>query len=98
MSTDPASAISREERLFSDTPLEIERVLLAGYRRMTPQEKFQRIRELNLAGQALAAERIRRQYGRELPERELLLRLASLRLDRATMIKVFGWDPEEKGY
>jgi hypothetical protein len=90
--------MSAEQRLFSDTPLEIERLQLAGYRRMTPQEKFQRIRELNLAGQAMAAERIARQYGRDLAEREVLLRLAALRLDRETMVKVFSWDPEEKGY
>lgn len=87
-----------EQRLFSDTPLEIERVMVAGFRRMTPQQKLQRIRELNLAGQALAAERIRRQYGKEIPEHELQLRLAALRLDRETMVKVFAWDPEVKGY
>lgn len=87
-----------EERLYSDTPLEIERILVDAYRQMSPQEKFQRIRELNLAAQAMAAERIRRQYGRDIPEQELLLRLAALRLDRETMIQVFGWDPVEKGY
>lgn len=87
-----------EERLYSDTPLEVERILVDAYRRMSPQEKFQRIRELNLATQAMAAERIRRQYGRDIPEQELLLRLASLRLERETMIRVFGWDPVEKGY
>lgn len=87
-----------EQRLYADTPLEIERVMVAGFRRMTPSQKLQRIRELNLAGQALAAERIRRQYGPNLPEWELQLRLAALRLDRETMIKVFAWDPDEKGY
>ena len=30
--------------------------------------------------------------------REKFLRLASLRLDRETMIEVYGWDPEEEGY
>jgi len=32
------------------------------------------------------------------PERELRLRLAALRLDRETMIGVFNWDPEVQGY
>jgi hypothetical protein len=29
---------------------------------------------------------------------EMRLRLASLRLGRDTMVKVFGWDPEEMGW
>lgn len=84
--------------LSRDTPAEIEELILEGYRRMTPREKLERVGELNRAVEAMAAARIRRRYGADLPERELRLRLASLRLDRATMIKVFDWDPEEKGY
>lgn len=81
-----------------DTPPEIEEMLLEGYRRMTPQEKFQRIIELNRSVEAMAAARIQQQYGPNLSERELRLRLASLRLDRETMIQVFDWDPEKEGY
>jgi len=33
-----------------------------------------------------------------MPEREVRLRLASLRLDREVMVTVFGWDPHEEGY
>ena len=73
-------------------------MLLEGYRRMTPQEKFQRIIELNRSVEAMAAARIQQQYGPNLSERELRLRLASLRLDRETMIQVFDWDPEKEGY
>jgi hypothetical protein len=86
------------ELLFDDTPPEIEELILAGYRRMSAHEKFNCIRELCLAGEALAAERIYRQYGRDLPDHELRLRLASLRLDRETMVRVFDWDPLIKGY
>lgn len=81
-----------------DTPPEVEEILLEGYRRMSPAEKLRRVAELNRATQAMAAARIRSRYGPDLGERELRLRLAALRLDRATMIEVFGWDPEEKGY
>lgn len=81
-----------------DTSPEIEEMVLEGYRRMAPREKMQRIVELNRAVEEMAAARIRAQYGPDLPERELRLRLAALRLDRETMIEVFGWDPEEKGY
>ena len=81
-----------------DTPPEIEERMLEGYRRMTRTEKFRRIVELNRAVEEMAAARIRSRYGPDLPERELRLRLAALRLDRQTMIEVFDWDPEEKGY
>ena len=81
-----------------DTPPEVERILIDGYRRMTPQEKLRRVLELNEMAEQMAAARIRAQYGPDLAPRELLLRLAALRLDRETMIEVFGWDPEEKGY
>ncbi len=81
-----------------DTPPEIEEMILEGYRRMTPEEKFQRIIELNRSVEEMAAARIRAQYGPDLPEREPRLRLAALRLDRQTMFDVFDWDPEIKGY
>ena len=81
-----------------DTPPEIEELMLDAYRRMTPAEKLQRVIELNRATEAMAMARIRAQYGPDLPEREMRLRLASLRLDRETMIEVFDWDPEQQGY
>jgi len=81
-----------------DTPPEVERILIDGYRRMRPQEKLQRVLELNEMVERMAAARIRAQYGADLAPRELQLRLASLRLDRETMVEVFGWDPEEMGY
>ena len=81
-----------------DTPPEVERILIEGYRRMTPAEKLRRVAELGELAERMAAARIRQQYGPDLSERELQLRLAALRLDRATMIEVFDWDPEAKGY
>lgn len=85
-------------RLWPDTPPDIEERMLEGLRRMSPAEKFKRIVELNRAVETMAAARIRSQYGPDLTQRELRLRLASLRLPRETMIEVFDWDPEEKGY
>ena len=81
-----------------DTPAEIEEILLEGYRRMSPAEKLRRVIELGEAAEAMAAARIRSQYGHDVSERELRLRLAALHLDRDTMIEVFGWDPEKEGY
>ena len=82
---------------LNDTPSRIQNVLIAGYRRMTPQQKLQRVNELNKAIQQLALVRIKEQYG-NIPEREQRLRLAALWLDREMMVRVFNWDPQKKGY
>lgn len=82
----------------TDTPPEIEEILLEGYRRMPPVEKLRQVFDLNRTAQRMAALRIEARYGPNLAERELRLRLAALWLDRETMIKAFGWDPEVEGY
>ncbi|MCP4572178.1 MAG: hypothetical protein GY838_07460 [bacterium] len=84
--------------LALDTPPDIEEIVLEGYRRMTPFQKLRRVVELGAAVEAMAAARIRARYGPEISPRELRLRLAALQLDRQTMVEVFDWDPEEKGY
>ncbi|MCL0050799.1 hypothetical protein M1N22_03040 [Dehalococcoidia bacterium] len=55
------------------------------------------VNELNRTVQQLALLRIRKQYG-DISEREQMLRLAALWLDRETMTKVFDWDPDKEGY
>lgn len=80
-----------------DTPPHIQKILIEGYRRMSPQQKLKLVSDMTRAVQQLALARIRKQYG-ALPERELRLRLAALWLDRETMIRVFGWDPRVEGY
>ncbi len=82
---------------LSDTPAHIQKILIQGYRRMTPAQKLAQVREMTHAVQQMALARIREQYG-ELPEREQRLRLAALWLDRETMMRVFQWDPEKEGY
>jgi hypothetical protein len=81
----------------SDTPPAVERMLIEGYRRMPPREKLQRVVALNRALEQLARARIRAQYGDDLPERQVRLRLAALRLDRRLMVEAFGWDPRVRG-
>jgi hypothetical protein len=81
----------------SDTSPEAEAFLIEGYRRMSPAEKLRRVASLNRALKELAAARIRAQYG-DIPDDEMRLRLGALRLGRETMVKVFGWDPDEKGW
>jgi hypothetical protein len=81
----------------SDTSPEAQRFLSEGYRRMTPTQKLQRVASLNRALVMLQRARIRVEYG-DIPEAEMHLRLGALRLGRETMVKVFGWDPDEKGW
>ena len=83
---------------LSDTPPEIEEILIEGYRRMTPAERLLRAFDMSKAVQQLALARIRAQYGPNLTEREERLRLGALWIDRETMVKAFGWDPEVEGY
>jgi hypothetical protein len=90
-----ASTVKTQAR---DTRPEIEEVLIEGYRRMPSAEKLRRVDDLNHAVEQMAAARIRRQYGPDLSERELRLRLAALRTARRTMIEAFDWDPEAEGY
>jgi hypothetical protein len=84
--------------LSPDTPPEIEEIVLERYRQMSPFEKLMQVFELNYRAQQMAALRIQAQYGPDLSERELRLRLAALWLDRELMIEAFGWDPEVEGY
>ncbi|HEY3570498.1 MAG TPA: hypothetical protein VGP73_21385 [Thermoanaerobaculia bacterium] len=84
--------------LSLDTPPEIEEIVLERYRQMPPFEKLMQVFELNQMAQQMAALRIQAQYGPDLSERELRLRLAALWLNRDLMIEAFGWDPEAKGY
>ena len=68
---------------------------------LTP-ETLQRIRVPERYGvdtsQWKDAERNMQRHAAELAESEERLRLAALRLGRETMIKMFGWDPEDRGW
>lgn len=81
----------------SDTSPGAQRFLIEGCRRMTPTQKLQRVESLNRALVLLQKARIRADYG-DISDEEMRMRLGALRLGRETMIKVFGWDPDEKGW
>jgi hypothetical protein len=81
----------------TDTHPEMEHVLIEGYRRMTPQQKLQQVNELTKMVQQFALARIRKHHP-SASEHEQQLRLASLWLNRETMIRVFRWDPDREGY
>ena len=81
---------------LTDTRPEAEAVLIEGYRRMTPAQKAARVKDLTVFIQQLALSRIQARYP-DATKRENKLRLASLWLDRETMIRAFDWDPEKEG-
>ncbi|RPJ62318.1 MAG: hypothetical protein EHM23_03620 [Acidobacteria bacterium] len=84
-------------RGVTDTDRGTMKRLIEAYRRMTPQQKMRAVSDMTKAVQYMALARIRKQRG-TITERELRLRLASLWLDRETMIRGFNWDPEREGY
>jgi hypothetical protein len=80
-----------------DTHPAIEKLLVDGYRKMTPARKLAIVNNLTVTVQQLALADIRRRHPLA-GEREQKLRLASRWLDPATMRRVFGWDPDTQGY
>ena len=80
-----------------DTSYEAEQILIKHYRRMSPEEKIAKMRQLNdFAANAIFAE-VRGRYP-EAPEREIWLRVASRYIPADLMIKAYGWNPDEMGY
>lgn len=80
-----------------DTTHEAERIQIEAWRRMAPVEKLRIVSELIRATEELARAGILERHP-DASEREVEMRLAALRLDRATMIRLFDWDPKIQGY
>ncbi|MCB9543690.1 MAG: hypothetical protein H6703_14750 [Myxococcales bacterium] len=77
---------------LDDTPPEIHRILIEGYRRMSMTDKARRIVELTHGVQQMALARLRAQHPDATP-RELQLRLAALWIDADTLRAAVGWAP-----
>ena len=93
-SADPPSGYQTQS---ADTSPEAERILIDAYRRMPPWEKARRLTELVRAVEDLARVGVIERHP-DANEEEMRLRLAALRLDRDTMVRVFHWDPAREGY
>ncbi|HJQ69120.1 MAG TPA: hypothetical protein VKA70_09120 [Blastocatellia bacterium] len=85
------------EQLFSDTDDEAERALVDLARATPVWKKFRQVAGATEACRAFAKAGIRSRYPAASDE-EVKLRLAALVLDRETMIRVYGWDPDVEGY
>ena len=68
----------------------------AKIRAMTPEQKLETIRRLNLLVVGMANLRMDRDYPND-TARERKLRLGALWIDKETMIRIWGWDPDERG-
>lgn len=83
--------------LTEDTPPEIERIIIEGYRRMSAAEKLAIMQDLTRSAHLLALSEIKRRHPDASP-RELQFRLASRWIEPELMRKAFGWDVEVEGY
>lgn len=71
-------------------------MMLDHWRRATPAQKLERVLSMGRTINELARAELRSRYPDATP-REIDLRLRSRTLDRETMIRAFGWDPEVHG-
>ncbi len=81
------------ERRATDTDGAIEAMRIAGFRQMTPAQKLELAGALTHNIRQLALTGIRQRHP-GIGEREAMLRLAAMSIDRATIVRAFGWDPE----
>jgi hypothetical protein len=78
---------------YEDTDPEALEVFLQLHRQMTPSQRVAQIFEMMAFQQSLQRASVLAMYP-QASEREVFLRVAARRLDRVTMIKAYGWDPE----
>lgn len=80
----------------TDTHADVERMMLDHWRRASPTQKLERMFAMGHTVNELARADLRARYPGA-TAREIELRLRSRSIDRETMIRVFGWDPELHG-
>lgn len=83
--------------LSPDTSPEVERIMIEGYRKMSAARKLQIMQDLMNTAYLLALGDIKRKHPKA-DRRELMLRLASRRIEPELMQKAFGWNPQVEGY
>lgn len=77
---------------------EMRKLITERYRQMTPNERFQKMLDLNDFVKATQMTAVRSQYP-EADEFEVKMRVASRWVRNPELLKAaFGWDVSEKGY
>jgi hypothetical protein len=77
---------------FSDTDPQAYAVWLDLQRKMTTEQKIRKVFELSDVIRRLQEAAERKRYP-DASDREIFLRVAARRLDRETMLRIYGWDP-----
>lgn len=80
------------EGWYEDTDPAALHVFLSLHRAMTPAERTARIFEMTAFQEGLQRASVRSMYPHA-SDREVFLRVAARRLDRETMVRIYGWDP-----
>lgn len=80
----------------TDTSEDAHKVQIALLRAMTPAKRVALIGRIRAGVHAMANARLKATYPND-DARTQQLRLAALRLDDETMIRVIGWDPAHEG-
>lgn len=83
----------RKHDWYSDTDAKALQVFIERQRSMSPAEKIQAVFEQNEQLRRLSEARERQLHPRA-TDREIFLRVTAHRLDRETMLRVYGWDPD----
>lgn len=78
---------------YSDTDPKALKVFIECQRRLTPAEKFRAVFEQNRFLDRVTVAQERRLHP-NVGDREIFLRVIAHRLDRETMLRVYGWYPE----
>lgn len=81
----------------SDTHPALEPIIIEGFRKMPPSQRFKMAMEMSEAIRDLAKIGILKRHP-GISDEELQKRLGALLLGRELSIKVNGWDPEAEGY
>ncbi len=79
-----------------DTSRTLEATLFERYRQMSIQEKLDHIGALGRLAEELAVAGLRAKYPYA-SRHENRMRLVSRWIDRDTMIRLYGWDPDMQG-
>ena len=82
--------------MTEERSLATEHAQFAIWRRMTPAEKFAAFLDLQQTAIALAEAGIRLRHP-QADAREVFLRRVARTLDRATMLRLYGWAPDADG-
>jgi hypothetical protein len=79
---------------YSDTDPKALEVFLARQRTMTATEKIEAVFQQNELLRRLS-EAHERQLHPDATDREIFLRVVAHRLDRETMLRMYGWHPDD---